>query len=295
MKNIQLLIVMPVAGILGVLGVLGLLGVLAGCASEPYDPNGGGVGGGSGGHGNPGWVLIWQEEFSGSAGSAIDATRWAFDTGGHGFGNQQLEYNTDRTDNVRLDGQGHLEIVAREESYGGNSYTSGRVKTQGKFVTRYGKIEARIKLPIGQGLWPAFWMLGADFPTVGWPRCGEIDIMEYRGQAPSQVHGAMHGPGYSGATPFHGSYSLGGATFHDGFHTFAVEWTPDRIIWLVDGNSFMSHDVGDLSSGMEWVFDHEFFILLNVAVGGTYVGDPDGSTEFPQTMVVDYVRVYAME
>ena len=272
----------------------GALGALAGCASEPYDPNAD-PGDGGGGNENITWNLVWQEEFSGAAGSAIDDTKWAFDVGGGGWGNDQLEYDTDRTENVRLDGQGHLEIVAREESYNGRNYTSGRIKTQGKFTTRYGKIEARIQLPIGQGLWPAFWMLGADFPSVGWPQCGEIDIMEYRGQAPSRVNGAMHGPGYSGATPFAGSYYISGSTFHDGFHTFAVEWTTNRITWLVDGNSFMSYDTGDMESGMDWVFDHEFFILLNVAVGGNYVGDPNASTQFPQTMVVDYVRVYEAE
>ncbi len=271
---------------------VGALVALAGCASDPYDPN---AHTNDGGGDTTDWQLIWEDDFTGSAGSAIDGDKWAFDTGGHGWGNEQLEYNTDRTENVSLDGQGHLQIVAREENYEGNEYTSGRIKTQGKFTTGYGRIEARIKLPEGQGLWPAFWMLGADFPSVGWPQCGEIDIMEYRGQATSQANGALHGPGYSGNTPLHGTYTLAGAGFNEDYHVFAVEWTSSRITWLVDGNSYMSYGTGDLPGGSPWVFDHNFFILLNVAVGGGYVGNPDASTPFPQAMLVDYVRVYAAQ
>ena len=265
--------------------------LLAGCASEPFNPDAG-----NNDDEPVTYTLVWADEFNGAEGQAIDSSRWAFDTGGHGWGNNQLEYNTDRTENVSLDGAGHLRIVARQEDFGGNSYTSGRIKTQGKFTQRYGKFEARMQLPLGQGMWPAFWLLGDDFSSVGWPACGEVDIMEYRGQYPKVVNGAMHGPGYSGATPFHGSYQLGGVDgFDDGFHTFAVEWKSSSITWLVDGQSYMTWRESNLPSGTDWVYDHPFFIILNLAVGGNYVGDPNGTTQFPQTLLVDYVRVYAAD
>jgi beta-glucanase (GH16 family) len=250
----------------------------AGCASEPAGPLE--------------LKLVWQDEFDGPAGQSPDPGKWAFDVGGGGWGNNQLEYDTARPENVSLDGLGNLRIVAIEEDYLGNAYTSGRIKTQGRFAQAYGRFEARIQLPVGQGLWPAFWMLGADFPTVGWPTCGEIDIMEYRGQAPNVVNGAMHGPGYSGGAALHGSYSISGPGFNEAFHVFAVEWDRTSITWSVDGRNYMTKSATDLPPGSVWVFNHPFFILLNVAVGGTYVGSPDETTNFPQTMLVDWVRVY---
>ena len=262
--------------------------ILAGCASEPFVPD-------SSSDDPVQYTLVWQDEFSGPAGQSPDPGNWSFDVDGDGWGNQQLEYDTARPENVSLDGAGNLRIVARKEDFLGADYTSGRIKTQGKFARAYGRFEARIKLPVGQGLWPAFWMLGSDFGSVGWPSCGEIDIMEYRGQAPNVVNGALHGPGYSGATPLHGSYFNPGAGFHEGFHVFAVEWTRNSISWKVDGNTYMTQGVGDLPGGTKWVFDHPFFILLNLAVGGTYVGSPDQTTVFPQTMLIDYVRVYGPE
>lgn len=261
---------------------------LAGCASEPFDPT----------TPDPGpveYTLIWQDEFDGLAGQPPDPANWTYDIGGGGWGNNQLEYNTGRPENVSLDGMGHLRIIAREESFLGNDYTSGRIKTQGRFTHTYGRWEARIQLPVGRGIWPAFWMLGSNFASVGWPECGEIDIMEYRGQFPNVVNGALHGPGYSGNTPLNGSYTLSGGGFNEGFHVFAVEWTRNSISWLVDGTTYMTQEVGDLPGGSRWVFNHPFFILLNVAVGGNYVGSPDPSTQFPQTMLVDYVRVYQAE
>lgn len=257
----------------------------AGCASEPYVPE-------PTPSGPVDYTLVWQDEFAGPAGQSPDPAKWTYDVGGWGWGNEQLEHNTARPENVSLDGQGHLRIIAREESYQGNDYTSARIKTQGRFTQAYGRFEARIQLPVGQGLWPAFWMLGADFGTVGWPDCGEIDVMEYRGQIPRVVSGALHGPGYSGNTPLVGSYSLNGGGFHEDFHIFAIEWTGTTISWSVDGTTYMTKGVRDLPGGTRWVFDHPFFLLLNVAVGGTYVGDPNASTQFPQTMLVDYVRVY---
>jgi beta-glucanase (GH16 family) len=243
------------------------------------------------------WVLTWSDEFDGPAGATVDATKWAFDLGGHGWGNQELQYYTDRARNASLDGEGHLVIQALPETYRGadgvtRDYTSARVKTQGRFVQAYGRFEARLQVPFGQGLWPAFWMLGEDIGTAGWPACGEIDVMENIGREPSVVHGTIHGPGYSGAEGPSGLLTLpGGARFADGFHVFAVEWEPSVLRWYVDGQLYHTRTPADLS-GRRWVFDHPFFLLLNVAVGGSWPGSPDATTVFPQVMRVDYVRVY---
>ena len=241
---------------------------------------------------DPSWELIWQDEFDGPAGQSPDSSKWMFDTWGNesGWGNNQLEYDTDRVENVSLDGEGSLAIIAREESYGGLNYTSARITTQNLYEVAYGRIEARIKLPWGQGLWPAFWLLGDNFNSVGWPYCGEIDIMEYRGQEPSIVHGTLHGPGYSGGQGVGTSYTLTNDRFDTGFHTFAIEWNVDSISWFVDDNIFQTLNSSDVSG--DWAYDHPFFIILNLAVGGGYVGSPDEHTIFPQTMLVDYVRVY---
>ncbi|MGD9140088.1 MAG: glycoside hydrolase family 16 protein [bacterium] len=237
--------------------------------------------------------LVWEDEFEGPAGQLPDADKWGYDIGGSGWGNAQLEYDTDRPTNVSLDGEGHLAITAREEEYLGREYTSARINTKGLFQQTRGRFEARIKLPIGQGIWPAFWMLGADFETVGWPDCGEIDIMEYRGQEPNILHGSLHGPGYSGGGALTRSYTLPGAEgFNDDFHVFAVEWESDALTWFVDSTSYYVVTPGSLPDGGSWVFDHPFFIILNVAVGGYFVGSPDATTTFPQTMLVDWVRVY---
>ena len=235
------------------------------------------------------WRMVWSDEFEGPAGQLPDPANWVFDIGTD-WGNAQLEYDTDRPENVSLDGNGNLAITAREESYMGSAYTSGRIKTQGLFEQAFGRFEARIKLPTGQGVWPAFWMLGNDIDAVGWPECGEIDIMEYRGQEPSLVLGTIHGPGYSAASGVSGRYSLQGGRFDTDFHVFAIEWTEDGIDWFVDDNHY--HSVDRSEPGGRWVFDHPFFILLNVAVGGGFVGPPNESTVFPQAMLVDWVRVY---
>jgi len=237
-------------------------------------------------------TLIWQDEFDGPAGELPDPTRWRFDEGTD-WGNAQLEYDTARSENVSLDGDGHLAVTARREDYQGSLYTSGRIHTRGRFSHARGRFEARIRLPVGQGIWPAFWMLGDNFERVGWPACGEIDIMEYRGQEPNVVHGSLHGPGYSGGGAITGHFVLPGNGFDADFHVFAIEWGEESIAWYVDGQVYQRRSPSDLPSGARWVFDHPFFILLNVAVGGSFVGDPDASTQFPQTMLVDYVRVYA--
>jgi beta-glucanase (GH16 family) len=248
--------------------------------------------------GPPNWVLSWSDEFDGSAGSAPDQSKWGYDVGGNGWGNNELEYYTTRTDNAFLDGNGNLVIKAIKENYTGSdgvtrNYTSARLLTRGKFSQKYGRFEARIKLPFGQGIWPAFWMLGADIDSVGWPTCGEVDIMENVGREPSTNHGSMHGPGYSGGSPLTGTYTLpNGARFSDDFHVFALEWAPGTARFYVDGNLYETRTPADVA-GSKWVFDHPFFILLNVAVGGSFPGSPDSTTVLPQTMLVDYVRVYS--
>jgi beta-glucanase (GH16 family) len=240
-----------------------------------------------------GWELVWADEFDGPAGQKPDPAKWTYDVGGGGWGNQQLEYNTDRTENVSLDGDGHLAIVARQEDYEGSAYTSARIKTQGLFTLAYGRVEARIKLPTGPGIWPAFWMLGDDVDTVSWPQCGEIDVMEYRGQEPEVVHGSLHGPGYSAGGALTQSFSLNdGSRFDEDFHVFSVEWDLGRIAFFVDGQVYQVLTTRQVPGSGEWVYDHPVFLILNVAVGGTFVGDPSDSTMFPQTMLVDYVRVY---
>ena len=233
--------------------------------------------------------LIWHDEFEGPAGQSPDPAKWQFDIGTD-WGNAQLEYDTDRPENVSLDGAGNLAITAREEPYLGRNYTSGRITTKDLFELQNGRFEARIRLPRGQGIWPAFWMLGADFDEVGWPTCGEIDVMEYRGQEPSVVHGSLHGPGYSAGGAITRRFYLTDSTFDADFHVFAVEWRGDRIDWYVDDQFFQTVTANDVPG--EWVFDHPFYMILNVAVGGTFVGPPDATTAFPQTMLVDWVRVY---
>ncbi len=247
---------------------------------------------GCGEDGQPGaYGLTWQDDFEGPAGHPPDPAKWRFDIGTD-WGNGQLEYDTDRPQNVSLDGAGCLAITARAEDFGGRSYTSGRIKTEGLFAQTRGRFEARIKLPTGRGLWPAFWLLGADFGAVGWPECGEIDIMEYRGQDPRTIHGSLHGPGYSGGAAITGQHTLAQGGFNLGFHTFAVEWTEAAITWFVDGYVYQTVRPADLPAGARWVFDRPFFILLNLAVGGRWVGPPDQTTALPQTMLVDWVRVY---
>lgn len=243
-----------------------------------------------------GWKIVWSDEFSGPNVN-VDSTRWVIETGGSGWGNSELEYYTSRLQNAQVK-DGMLLIKAFKEKYAGadgiqREYTSARLKTKGKFSITYGRIEARIRIPFGQGMWPAFWMLGSDIDQVGWPSCGEIDIMENIGREPSLVHGTVHGPGYSGANGIGASYSLAnGKRFADDFHIFAVEWEPGVLRFYVDGHLYETRTPADLPANSQWVFTHPFFILLNVAVGGSWPGNPDATTVFPQTMAVDYVRVY---
>lgn len=237
------------------------------------------------------WKLLWSDEFDGPTGALPDPERWAFDVGGDGWGNRQLEYDTDSADNASLDGMGNLAITARRQSIAKNSYTSARIKTQGNFAHTYGKVEARIKLPAGRGIWPAFWMLGENIVETPWPGCGEIDILELRGQEPSVLIGSLHGPGYSAGAAISSRYRLPQGGFNDDFHLFAVEWDPTRIAFLVDGAPYQVVTAESVLARGPWVFDHNFFLILNVAVGGDFLGPPDAQTVFPATMTVDWVRV----
>ena len=240
----------------------------------------------------PGRTLLWSDEFDGPAGQAPDAAKWSIDVGGSGWGNQELEYSTGRPQNVALDGAGHLAITARAEAYMGKEYTSGRLNTLAHFTRAYGRFEARMQLPAGQGIWPAFWLLGNNQPTVGWPQCGEIDIIENKGQEPNKVHGTVHGPGYSGGQGITADHIVSGAPLSAGFHVYAVEWFANLVVFSVDGISYFTVAPQQLPAGTQWVFDHPFGIILDLAVGGNYVGSPDSTTTFPQTLLVDYVRVY---
>jgi len=267
-------------------------------------------------HVQPKWKLVWSDEFDAADGSAPDATWWTYDTGvgGAGWGNKELEYYTKRPDNISIQG-GNLVITARRETFSGpadpdstrqdasgsarvltREYTSARIKTQGLFSQAYGRFEARIRIPSGQGMWPAFWMLGADVDKVHWPACGEIDVMENIGKEPSTVHGSLHGPGPNGAgtDDMTGGFELpGGQRFSDGFHVYGVEWQPGEINFYVDKTTYFTATPRGMPHGTGWVFDHPFFLLLNLAVGGNWPGSPDSNTQFPQQMLVDYVRVYA--
>lgn len=251
-----------------------------------------------------GWVLSWSDEFDGPVGAPIDSTRWSFDlgdgcsAGNCGWGNQEREYYTDRRENIALNGQGQLAITALPTPngltcyYGACRYTSAKVKTQGKRVAAPGRVEARIKLPAGQGLWPAFWMLGSSFPTTPWPASGELDIMENHGSHMGSTSSAIHGPGYFGNTPFVHSHTLATGTFSDAFHTFAVEWDTKRIAFLVDGETHYVVSRADIEARGPWAFDQPFFVILNLAVGGNFDGHPASDAIFPATMLVDYVRVF---
>jgi beta-glucanase (GH16 family) len=249
---------------------------------------------------------IWSDEFDGPAGRAPDPAFWTPEIGDGtangipGWGNAERQSYTGDPENVATDGEGNLVITAREAAesgldcyYGPCEYTSARLITAGKVEVAYGRVEARLRLPAGQGLWPAFWMLGNDIDTVGWPLSGEIDIVENIGREPNLVHGTLHGPGYSGAEGIGAPFALAdGERFADDFHLFAIEWEPEEVRWYVDGQHYHTLTPADLPPGATWVYDHPFFLLLNVAVGGSWPGYPNDTTSFPQSMTIDYVRVY---
>jgi beta-glucanase (GH16 family) len=229
------------------------------------------------------WNIVWQDEFDGSG---INTSNWKFENGAGGWGNNELEYYTNRSENARIE-NGNLLIEARKEAYGGMQYTSARMKTEGTKEFKYGKIEARMKLPKGQGIWPAFWMLGSNINQgVGWPGCGEIDIMENVNNE-SNIHGTIHWD-YNGHSEYGGT---SGAIDVTQYHTYSIEWNESSIKWFVDGVQYKEANIANSINGTD-EFHKPFFILLNLAVGGNWPGSPDGTTQFPAKMYVDYVRVY---
>ena len=243
------------------------------------------------------YQVVWSDDFNGTDGSAPDAGKWAIQTGGGGWGNNELESYTARPQNVQVSG-GNLIITALKEDYTGSDgiarhYTSARMQTKGLFSQQYGRFEARIKIPKGQGMWPAFWMLGNNIDTAGWPACGELDIMENIGKEPAIVHGTLHGTGYP-PEGYTAAYTLpNGQNFSDDFHVFAAEWEPQQIRLYVDGTLYATDTKAASPQPANWPFDSQpLFMLLNLAVGGNWPGDPDGTTQFPQQMLVDYVKVY---
>jgi beta-glucanase (GH16 family) len=237
------------------------------------------------------WQLVWSESFDGPAGSAPDATRWNVIDGVVAW-NGELQYYTARPANIQLDGSGKLAIhLLRDSSFAGYDYTSARLTTEGHFAQTYGRFEASIRMAQGQAVWPAFWMLGDNCDVSVWPSCGGIDVAEAYGQQPTTVLAGIHAPGYPDTELVRG-YVLGGApVLSDDFHGYAVEWEPDELRWYVDDILWRTQRRADLPAGAAWPFDHPFFMILDLAIGGRYAGNPDTGTVLPQTMLVDYVRV----
>jgi beta-glucanase (GH16 family) len=241
--------------------------------------------------------LIWSDEFDQPEGAPPLSSHWVHDLGASGWGNKELQNYTDAAANASIVADSHttdgkaLAIRALKTAPG--VYTSARLKTLGRFAPKYGRIEARVKLPGGQGIWPAFWMLGTDIGIVGWPACGEIDIVESINAHPKTVYGTLHGPGYSGDSARKGRFTLRSGTLDEAYHVYAVDWSPDKIVWSFDGTDYHTETAASIPAGSRWVFnDHPFFLILNLAVGGHWPGYPDSSTTFPQTCLIDYVRVY---
>jgi Glycosyl hydrolases family 16 len=273
----------------------------SGTAGTGGTANGGaGSGGAAGtaGSGGGARILTWSDEFNGTDGSAPDSTKWSALVGGDGWGNQERQW--DNASSAIVQG-GNLVITATKMKppgsttcwYGTCQYQSARLQTKGLFSQTYGRFEARIQIPTGQGLWPRWYMLGANIDTVNWPTSGEIDIMENIGKEPSTIHGSVQGPGYAGLSELTGVDTLAaGVKFGDAFHVYAVEWQADVIRFYVDDVLYETQTSADIPAGRQWVFDQPFFLMLDVAIGGTLPGDPDGTTVFPQEMRVDYVRVY---
>lgn len=243
----------------------------------------------------------WQDEFNQPVGSGPDPAKWSYDLGDNGWGNKELQFYTDSRENSFIvadpDADDGRALVIKAVKTPAGGYTSARLKTQGKFTTGPARIEARLKLPKGQGIWPAFWMLGENIDQVPWPACGEIDIMEMIGHEPGRLYGTLHGPGYSGK---HGITKFTdlppGSIFNDGYHVFAVDWKKDRIDWLLDGKVYHTVTPATLPAGTKWVFDGPpFHLLLNLAVGGLWPKYPDETTVLPQEYRIDYIRVYRHE
>ena len=250
------------------------------------------------------WIQVWSDEFDGPAGSRVDGTKWGYDIGDGcregncGWGNDEKEYYTDASENIALNGEGQLAIVARSAPsgltcyYGPCRYTSAKITTRGKLLVAPGRVEARIKLPAGQGLWPAFWMLGHTHPAIPWPACGELDIMENKGSQPSTTSSAVHGPGYSGTTPLAHAQTLAAGTFSADFHTFAIEWDAAHVRFFIDDTAHYGITRSALEQFGKSILDQPFYLIINLAVGGHFDGDPQSDAILPATMLVDYVRAY---
>jgi beta-glucanase (GH16 family) len=248
------------------------------------------------------WPLVWSDEFDGPAGSPPDPATWGYDLGDgsaaglQGWGNKELETYTDSTANAAVDGKGNLVLRVRKPDaaatcwYGPCRYTSARLVTRGKREFQYGRLDVRFKVTDGFGVWPAIWLLGTDVAQVGWPQSGEIDLMEFVGRRPNEVLVTAHGPGYSGSSGKTTAIDLGGPV-SAGFHTVTVDWWPGRLSWLFDGRLYQTVTAADVAPNA-WVFDHPFYLLVNVAVGGTLGGQVDPNLPLPQSMVLDYVRLY---
>lgn len=235
--------------------------------------------------------LIWSDEFDYSG--PVDSTRWVYQTGGHGWGNRERQYYRAGTGNAEVK-DGKLFITARKEEFEGKPYTSARITTKNRFEVQYGRIVSRMKLPSGQGIWPAFWMLGESIDSAGWPGCGEIDIMEMIGGEGREntVHGTAHWADSTGKHVYLGEpVTLSEGSFADGFHVFSISWDQEKIIWKMDGAAYHQQDI---TSPQMHAFHKPFYLLLNLAVGGDWPGYPDSTTVFPQVLEVDYVRVFAL-
>jgi len=247
------------------------------------------------------WTLVWSDEFNDAAGTQPNKTHWNYDLGNaenNGWGNREYQYYTANASNAQTDGAGMLVITAEKTPNAGPcwngkpcDYTSARIHTNGKVSFTYGKVEARMKLPSGQGIWPAFWTLGTDIATNPWPACGEIDIMEFVGKTPNATYGTLHGPGYSGAQGIGKPLDFGKPVADD-FHTYTIIKRPNEIVWYVDGKEYHRLTPALLPAGGMWVFEKPFHLLLNLAVGGDWPGSPDANTVFPAQMKVDWVRIY---
>lgn len=243
--------------------------------------------------------LVWSDEFDAAPNTPVNPRRWRHETGG-AWGEGELQAYTPRTANSHHDGRGHLLLAARSERFTGTDgitrdYTSARISTKDRYSFQYGELEARMQLPVGRGLWPAFWALGSDIDRSGWPACGEIDVMEHIGQEPRTATGTIHGPRIGAGAQ--SDYEPGRSVQHSsplsqGFHTYGVRWLPGSMQFSFDGRPYWTVTAADLPTGSRWVFDHPFYLVLNVAVGGRWAGAPDATTTFPQALRVDHVRVY---
>jgi len=244
-------------------------------------------------HQDSAWKLVWNDEFDGPEGAFPDPHKWTPDVAGNGWYHQQLDYDTNNQ-NVYQDGKGNLVLEARKSNptgyqcwYGACEYTSARITTRDHFSFTYGLLEARIKIPYGQGIWSAFWLLGNNCAVAGWPNCGEIDLMENIGREPGTIYGTAHSSGH-----FSSPYKLEQGAFSHDFHIFALQWNPDHLYFFVDGISYYTVDRATITNQAYWVYDHPFEIILNLAVGGEWPGNPDATTIFPQKMYISYLRLY---